>query len=201
MERPQAAGAHAVLSLCADARYWFAGCHPDHDGASVTSFWDISWIVGVPWLILVSLVYFLFRASGLVGLLPCRPEANAAMQISYFLLWHARSGREPAFDVDVASYQCLRAWSSDVPQLTRYVLHTRSATSDPYGDDVGGPALVLQCYFDNPVALDFALASNGASLSWPLQHDVKRMICRKPRRAKCRSRRCSCVVIHRPPAR
>lgn len=94
------------------------------------------------------------------------------MQISYFLLWHARSGREPAFDVDVA-YQCLRAWSSDVPQLTRYVLHTRSATSDPYGDDVGGPARVLQCYFDNPVALDFALASNGA-FERLLQHDVFR---------------------------
>jgi amino acid transporter, AAT family len=26
-----------------------------------TSFWNISWIVGVPWLVLVSIVYFVFR--------------------------------------------------------------------------------------------------------------------------------------------
>ncbi|MFM0733987.1 amino acid permease [Paraburkholderia sediminicola] len=34
-----------------------------------TSFWNISWIVGVPWLLLVSLVYFLFRKrlSGLAA--------------------------------------------------------------------------------------------------------------------------------------
>ncbi|MFL9899599.1 amino acid permease [Paraburkholderia fungorum] len=37
-----------------------------------TSFWDISWIVGVPWLILVSLVYFLFRKR-LAGLSAVSP--------------------------------------------------------------------------------------------------------------------------------
>ncbi|MFL9950960.1 ethyl tert-butyl ether degradation protein EthD [Paraburkholderia agricolaris] len=94
------------------------------------------------------------------------------MQISYFLLWHASSARPPVLDVE-AAYRCLHAWSRDVPQLTRFVLHTRGAASDPYGDDVGGPALVLQCYFDNPVALDLALAGNGA-FERLLQHGVFR---------------------------
>lgn len=94
------------------------------------------------------------------------------MQISYFLLWQASAARPPVLDVE-AAYRCLRAWSRDVPHLSRYVLHIPGAGSDPYGDDVDGPALVLQCYFDNPVALDLALAGDGA-FERLLQNDVFR---------------------------
>ncbi|MFM0733988.1 ethyl tert-butyl ether degradation protein EthD [Paraburkholderia sediminicola] len=119
------------------------------------------------------------------------------MQISYFLLWHASGARHPAFDVEAAA-RCLRAWSRDVPQLTRYILHIRGAANDPRGDDVGGPTLVLQCYFDDTVALDLALASNGA-FERLLQHDVFRDL---QEAAACDvSQQAMLVRCYTPPAR
>lgn len=96
------------------------------------------------------------------------------MQISYFLSWHAGASETPVPPIDAeAVLECLRDWARDVTALTRYVVHTRSVASDPYGDDVDGPVMVLQCYFDDALALDIALAANGA-FARLLQHAALR---------------------------
>jgi hypothetical protein len=56
-------------------------------------------------------------------------------------------------------------WLADVlagtPALRQGVIYTPSNTSDPYLDDGPPPQLVLQLYFDDIVALETAVASNG----------------------------------------